>query len=130
MGARNIDVDSREPDPNSPLDDRIEHAPRRLNVAYWKSTVSPLAIAVVTASFIGIQQARTQPAPSNTELYQMIMDLKADDGRLREENARTRADAEQARVELAETRKRLQAAEDKLRRSATASTAFATPSAA
>jgi hypothetical protein len=92
-----------------------------MRAAYLRSTVSPLALAVVTASFIGIQQARTQPAPSNTELYQMIMSLKADDERLREETARTRAEAAQARAELAATRKRLQAAEDKLRQSASAS---------
>jgi len=121
MGARNIEIDcARNPDRDLSPDARIGRPRRRLRTAYWKSTVSPLAIAVVTASFIGIQQARTQPAPSNTELYQMILNLKADDERLREENARTRADAERARAELAATRRRLQAAEDKLRQSTSA----------
>ena len=121
MRARNTKADTRGPDGKLFADDKSQRARRRLRAAYLRSTVSPFALAVVTASFIGIQQARAQPAPSNTELYQMIMNLKADHERLREENARTRADAEQARTELAATRKRLQAAEDKLRQSASAS---------
>jgi hypothetical protein len=79
------------------------------------SSVSRLAIMAVAASFLGISQASAQSAPSNAELYQMLMSLKAEQEKLRAENANTKAEAQQTRAELAETRKKLQAAEAALR---------------
>ena len=53
--------------------------------------------------------------PSNEELYQMILELKKDQGRLKHEAEQARAEAENAKQELEVTRKVLDATQEKLK---------------
>jgi hypothetical protein len=54
-------------------------------------------------------------APDNATLYKMLLELKAEQQKLKQDNASAKAEAARARADLAKTEARLKTAEDELR---------------